>query len=175
MIPDNLVFEYFDGEALHLPPLSRYGHLIAVCLRGVVLGLGRRILDEVRNELTRRGNADRLVRQQYAEAEMNYRAARAYALSAPAHVTDQLFAGKLLTPDEEADISLSSVNSGHQVKKACDMALELLGAQTIYKRSPLERRRRDLDTLLCHLSHQRKALQNPGAMLLGQSERVRQA
>lgn len=174
-IPDKFVFKYFDGEALHLPPLSRYGHFIAISLRGVVLGLGRRILDDVRAELKRRGNADRLIRQQYAEAEMNYRAARSYAYSSATYFSDRLFAGKMLTPEEQADASLSSVNAGHQIKKACEIALELLGASTIYKRSPFERRRRDLDTLLGHLSHQRKALQNPGAQMLGLTDLVRQA
>lgn len=81
-IPDGHVFKYFDGAAPHLPPLSRYGKFISISLQGVILGLGRRILDDVRKELQKRGPTDRLTRTQYAEAEMNYRAARAYAISA---------------------------------------------------------------------------------------------
>ncbi len=174
-IADKHVFEYFDGEMPHLPPLSRYGQFISISLRGVILGLGRRILDDVREELKKRGPADRLVRQQFAEAEMNYRAARAYSYSSATYFSDKLFAGNMLTPDEVADASLSSVNAGHQIYGACKMAMELLGASTIYKRSPFERRRRDLDTLMGHLCHQRKNLWNAGAALLGQTDIVRQA
>ena len=174
-IPETHVFNYFDGASPHLPPLSRYGQFISISLRGVVLGLGRRILDDVRAELKKRGNADRLVRQQYAEAEMNYRAARAYAYEAARHFSDRLFAGDMLSEEEVADSAMSSVNAGLQIKHACDMALELLGASTIYKRSPFERRRRDLQTLLGHLSHQRKNLENSGARLLGLTDLKRLA
>lgn len=175
IIPEAHVFKYFDGAAPHLPPLSRYGQFISISLRGVVLGLGRRILDDVREELKKRGTADRLVRQQYAEAEMNYRAARAYSYAAATYFSDRLFAGEMLSEEEQADSALSSVNAGLQVKRACDLALELLGASTIYKRSPFERRRRDLETLLGHLGHQRKNLENSGARLLGLTDLKRQA
>lgn len=174
-IPDSHVFKYFDGAAPHLPPLSRYGKFIAISLQGVILGLGRRILDDVRKELQRRGPTDRLTRSAYAEAEMNYRAARAYAISAATFFSDKLFAGEMLTPEELADATLSSVNTGHQVRTACLMALELMGAQIIYQRSPFERRRRDLEAVMVHIGHQRKQLQNPGAQLLGETDLARLA
>jgi len=168
-VPDAHVFKYFSGAATHLPPLARHADFIALSLQGVVLGLGRRILDDVRAALTKRGSNDRFVRVQYAEAEMNYHAARAFSLKSAALVSDRLFAGEVLSVEEESMTTCSSVNAGHQVRKACGMALELLGASIIYTRSPFERRRRDLDTLMVHLGHQRRALESAGGQLLGES------
>lgn len=168
VVPDKYVFKYFDGEAEHLPPLARYANLIAISLQGVILGLGRRILDDVNRELRKRSPNDRFIRIQYAEAEMNYRAARDYSISVATRLSDRLFSGAMLSPEEQSDAHLSSVNAGQQIKKACAMAIELLGASTIYARSPFERRRRDLDTLLVHLSHQRRALEGGGGLLLGE-------
>lgn len=175
IIPDERVFKYFDGQAQQLPPLSRYADLIAQSLQGVVLGLGRRILDDVRTCLQRKSPNDRLTRTQFAEAEMNYRAARAYTMSTATMLSDRLLGGGMLTDEEYSSASLSSVNAGHQIHKACTLALELVGAYTIYESSKFVRRRRDLDSLLVHISHQRKALQNPGARLLGEKDTVRMA
>ncbi len=169
VIPDKYVFKYFSGAASHLPPLARHADFIAISLQGVVLGLGRRILDDVRTELKKRSPNDRFARIQYAEAEMNYHAARAFSLSTAGMVSDKLFSGQELTADEEAMTTLCSVNAGHQVRKACGMALELLGASIIYQRSPFERRRRDLDTLMVHLGHQRRALEAAGGSILGEN------
>jgi hypothetical protein len=55
------------------------------------------------------------------------------------------------------------------------MAIELLGASTIYSRSPFERRRRDMETLLVHLGHQRKSLEVAGGHLLGEGNLPRLA
>jgi len=167
-VPDRHVFKYFSGAATHLPPLARHADFIALSLQGVVLGLGRRILDDVRKELTKRSPNDRFVRVQYAEAEMNYHAARSFSLATAGKVSDKLFKGESLTIEEESMTTCSSVNAGHQVRKACMMALELLGASIIYTRSPFERRRRDLDTLMVHLGHQRRALEGAGGQLLGE-------
>ncbi|XP_037929084.1 putative acyl-CoA dehydrogenase YdbM [Teleopsis dalmanni] len=174
-IPDAKVFKYFDGQASHLPPLSRYADLIAQSLQGVVLGLGRRILDDVKTCLQRKSPNDRLIRSQYAEAEMNYRAARAYSMGTATMLSDRLLSGGMLDDSEYMNATLASVNAGHQIHKACTMALELVGAYTIYEASGFVRRRRDLDALLVHISHQRKALQNPGAKLLGETDLVRLA
>ena len=168
VVPDKYIFKYFDGAAEHLPPLARYANLIAISLQGVILGLGRRILDDVNKELRKRSPSDRFVRIQYAEAEMNYRAARDFSIAAATRLSDRLFSGAMLSPEEQSEANLSAVNAGHQIKKACGMAIELLGASTIYTRSSFERRRRDLDTLLVHLSHQRRALEGAGGLLLGE-------
>lgn len=168
VVLDKYVFKYFEGEAEHLPPLARYASLIAISLQGVILGLGRRILDDVNKELRKRSPNDRYMRINYAEAEMNYRAARDFSIAVATRLSDRLFSGAMLTPEEQSEAELSSVNAGHQIKKACTMAIELLGASTIYARSPFERRRRDLDTLLVHISHQRRALEAAGGLLLGE-------
>lgn len=175
IIPEAHVFKYFNGESTHLPPLARYADLIAQSLQGVILGLGRRILDDTREILKKRSPNDRLTRTQFAEAEMNYRAARAYTMETAKRLSERLMAGELLTAEEHADASLASVNAGHQIHKACTLALELLGAQAIYKRSPFERRRRDLEVTMVHICHQRKALQVPGGMLLGEKDLARMA
>lgn len=174
-VPDAHVFKYFNGESTDLPPLARFADLIAQSLQGVVLGLGRRILDDVRESLKRKSPNDRLNRTQFAEAEMNYRAARAYTIDTARRLSDRLFSGELLTIEEQADSSLASVNSGQQIYRACTMALELLGAWPLYNRAGFERRRRDLEALMVHISHQRKALQVPGALLLGEKDVARLA
>lgn len=174
-VPEAHVFNYFNGEATTLPPLARYADLIAQSLQGVVLGLGRRILDDVRSSLQRKAPNDRMTRTQLAEAEMNYRAARAFTLDTATRLSDRLFAGELLTLDEQVDSSLAAVNAGHQIHRACTMALELLGAWPLYNRAGFERRRRDLEALMVHICHQRKALQVPGGMLLGEKDLARLA
>lgn len=174
-VPDRHVFKYFNGESTSLPPLARYADLIAQSLQGVVLGLGRRILDDVRSSLQRKSPNDRMTRTQLAEAEMNYRAARAYTMDTARRLSDRLFAGELLSLDEQADSSLASVNAGHQIHRACTMALELLGAWPLYNRAGFERRRRDLEALMVHICHQRKALQVPGGLLLGEKDIARLA
>lgn len=174
-VSDRHIFRYFNGESTDLPPLARFADLIAQSLQGVVLGLGRRILDDVRECLKRKSPNDRMNRTQFAEAEMNYRAARAYTMDTACRLSDRLFAGELLSIDEQADSSLASVNSGQQIYKACTMALELLGAWPIYNRAGFERRRRDLETLMTHISHQRKGLQVPGALLLNEKDVARLA
>lgn len=174
-VAENHVFKYFNGEAATLPPLARYADLIAQSLQGVVLGLGRRILDDVRESLKRKSPNDRMTRTQLAEAEMNYRAARAYTLDTAHRLSERLIAGELLTLEEQVDSSLAAVNAGHQIHKACTMALELLGAWPLYNRAGFERRRRDLEALMVHICHQRKALQVPGGMLLGEKDLARLA
>lgn len=174
-VPDAHVFKYFNGESTDLPPLARFADLIAQSLQGVVLGLGRRILDDVREALKRKSPNDRLNRTQFAEAEMNYRAARAYTMDTARRLSDRLFSGELLTIEEQADSSLASVNSGQQIYRACTMALELLGTWPLYNRAGFERRRRDLEALMVHISHQRKALQVPGALLLDEKDVARLA
>lgn len=174
-IPDKLVFKYFDDPQPHLPPLAKYPNFIAISLQGVVLGLGRRILDDVRAELKKRGPTDRFARVQFAEAEMNYCAARAYSITTATWLSDRLFAGDMLEPHELAQATLCSVNAGHQIRRACEMAIELLGASIIYQRSPFEKRRRDLETLLVHVGHQRRALETAGARMLGEGDMPRLA
>lgn len=174
-IPDGHIFKFFNGESLDLPPLSRFADLIAQSLQGVVLGLGRRILDDVQAALKRKSPNDRLIRTQLAEAEMNYRAARAYTIDTATRLSDRLLTGELLTMDEQIDSSLASINTGHQIHRACTLALELLGTWPIYNRAGFERRRRDLEVLMTHISHQRKGLQVPGAQLLGEKDVARLA
>lgn len=174
-IPEKLVFKYFDDPQPLLPPLAKYPSFIAISLQGVVLGLGRRILDDVRAELKKKGPTDRFTRVQFAEAEMNYAAARAYSIGTATWLSDRLFAGDMLQPHELAQATLCSVNAGHQIRRACEMALELLGASIIYARSPFEKRRRDLETLMVHVGHQRRALETAGARILGEGDMPRLA
>lgn len=170
VVPDRHLFRFFEAGDPSVPPLSRYAGLVGQTVAGVALGAARRVLDDLRDLLrTKNRGGDRMTRIQLAEAETAYRAARCHVITVAQRLSDTLFTGAALSTDDQADAIMCTVNAGMTAKQVVESAIELAGSSAIYRDSPFERRRRDLLTLTAHISSQRKALEVPGGLLLGET------
>ncbi|MFI9503730.1 acyl-CoA dehydrogenase [Nocardia sp. NPDC052566] len=147
-------------------------NMAAVVHTGWALGVGRRLLDELkRYASTRFGTFNAAVdtaqfHADYAEAEAQLRAAAAWVTQVWQHNEDTLAAGELLSTEQETLIRLA-LNHTTRTAHAIGQTVHRWAATTAIRRGPIDRFLRDLATGTQHITSGPIVLQNCGKWLSG--------
>ncbi|MGX2994936.1 acyl-CoA dehydrogenase family protein [Streptomyces sp. JNUCC 64] len=158
-----------NGGALYrlgLVNLSAIGHT------GWALGVGRRLLDEMRRVAAQRtGSRGAAVdtsqfHAEYATAEAGLRAARAWAYEVWRGVERTLDAGELPSTEQDTLIRLS-LNHATSTASGVGRTVHRWAGSAAIRRGPLDRFLRDLGTGAQHITSSPVVLQNCGAWLSG--------
>jgi alkylation response protein AidB-like acyl-CoA dehydrogenase len=156
-------------------PLYRYHGLFFVNLPAVSIGCAQRMLDDLRALAETKISVPSMtaMKDEYrvqlalTEGTAAIGAARAYQDDVLGSIWRTLLAGDSPTMEQRASISLMSVHAiraGHEVAES---VCEVVGGEAIYRRSPFDRRRRDLATVTAHVIGQRKTLASAAQLLFG--------
>lgn len=163
-VPARKMFVYDQYEiGEQRPPLSRYNQYLALSQFGVILGITRHLLDELRATIENRiGTASRqaikldpLVQTGVPEAEALYGAARAYLHEYTRETDDIVFNGRPLTKEHVAKFPLVSVTLARLCRKAADRALELVGTDAVFVTRPWDQLYADLRVASSHVLNKR--------------------
>ncbi|WP_033288467.1 acyl-CoA dehydrogenase family protein [Amycolatopsis jejuensis] len=147
-------------------------NMTTVVHTGWALGVGRRLLDELkRYAATRFGTRGAIVdtaqfHAEYATAEARLRAARAWALDVWQDNEATLDSGRLLDTEQETLVRLvlnHTTRTAHEVGQT----VHRWAATTAIRRGPIDRFLRDLATGTQHITSGPIALQNCGKWLSG--------
>jgi alkylation response protein AidB-like acyl-CoA dehydrogenase len=147
----------------------------SVCHTGWAMGVGRRLLDELRQmTLAKKGRAGTAAESdhfqiQFAEAEAKFRAARAFALETWRDVEATFNAGQPVTVRQDTLIRLAM---GHITKTLFEIAsfVYLAGGTTALRRGPIERMIRDVHAGSQHITSAPNSWRNCGRELAGLAE-----
>ena len=156
-------------------PLYRYHGLFFANVPGVPLGLARRALDEVEILAHEKRippgmrllESESRVQAALAEAEAVLGSARSYCNDVMGELWECLCGGDAPSLELRARLALVILHTGRSAQRAVDLACEIAGSSALYRRSPLERLRRDMIAVSSHLVHQTKTYRSIGRVLLG--------
>jgi alkylation response protein AidB-like acyl-CoA dehydrogenase len=158
-------------------PLYRFTttHLYAAGFAGVALGIARGLLDafvalavKKTPQATARRLADSPALQSgLAQAEGQWRAARAGLLMTLRECWADAEAGNELTADQKVSIRLASTFAIHQAKAAADFAYCEAGASAIFESGPFERRFRDIHAVTQQVQARKNHFETVGQHLFG--------
>jgi alkylation response protein AidB-like acyl-CoA dehydrogenase len=172
IVPADQVFSFLDGPRSD-HPLHRFASMYRANTIGVALGLARGAIDEVRQSVLGRRKPgaspteSRHVHEALGRAEALTSAARAYAYATVTELWHVLRDGRLPDPDQRVRFRLMLA----QVNQICRDAVELLfrasGGSGVYRRNPIERRFRDVNTIAGHALAQDRNFETAGRALLG--------
>ena len=173
-VPEEHSFHVFDSPK-RSEPLYRYHGFFIANVPGIPFGGARAALEAARNVAeTKRSypqmqelRQDSGVQATFGEAEATLAAARAYVSDTMGAAWDSLLEGDELTLEQRAGIGLCITFAGQSAQRIVDAACSIAGSTALYRKSPLERLRRDMIAISSHLVHQRKTYAAAGGILLG--------
>jgi alkylation response protein AidB-like acyl-CoA dehydrogenase len=156
-------------------PLYRYHGLFFANVPGVPLGLARRALDEVSILAGEKRvppgmrllKSESRVQTALAEAEAILGSARSYCTDVMGELWESLCRGDTPSLELRARLALMIIHTGRSAQRVVDLACEIAGSSALYRRSPLERLRRDMIAVSSHVVHQAKTYRTIGRVLLG--------
>lgn len=179
-VPETHVFEMSTMDARHGGAVYRMGliNLVGICHTGWALGVGRRLLDELKALVGRKtGTPGASVdtgqfHAEYAQAEAKLRAAEAWAKQVWADNEATLDAGDLLSTEQE---TLTRLMLNHTTWSVHEVGLTAYkwGGTTALRRGDLQRYFRDLHAGTQHVTSSPVVLQNCGRWLAGLAPEAR--
>ncbi|GHF65557.1 alkylation response protein AidB-like acyl-CoA dehydrogenase [Amycolatopsis bartoniae] len=179
-VPETHVFEMSTMDARHGGAVYRMGliNLAGICHTGWALGVGRRLLDELKALVGRKtGTPGASVdtgqfHAEYAQAEAKLRAAEAWAKQVWADNEATLDAGDLLSTEQE---TLTRLMLNHTTWSVHEVGLTAYkwGGTTALRRGDLQRYFRDLHAGTQHVTSSPVVLQNCGRWLAGLAPEAR--
>ncbi|MDB5405502.1 MAG: hypothetical protein JWL84_414 [Rhodospirillales bacterium] len=147
----------------------------AVAFAAVALGIARRMLDvfvaSARDRVPRhhvkaqRDNA--VIQSQVGQAEAKLQASRLFLLHTLREIADSAAASGTVTVDQRMQIRLAATFATHQAKEVADIAYHAGGAIAIFSSGKLERRFRDIHTVLQQIQARAAHFETVGQYLLG--------
>lgn len=173
-VPAERSFDLADGSPRSEPLYGYHGNFFAN-VPGIPLGIARRALEEARGVAETKLSPpnpqplvhDARVQALFAEAEGLRGAARSYCWDVMGGLWDTLCTGETPSLELRARVALMIVHVARSSQKVVDLACEIAGSTALYRRSPLERLRRDMIAVGSHLVHQRKIYGSVGRALFG--------
>lgn len=181
-VSDAFVPEQHTFHALGTPrrsePLYRYHGFFFANVPGIPFGMARAALDEAREVAASKQvypplrllREDAQVQTAFGEAEATLGASRAYVADVMGSAWAKLGAGDSLSLEDRARIGLCIVHAGRSAGRIIDLACEIVGSTALYRKSRLERLRRDMIAVNSHIVHQTKTYGAAGRVLLGADE-----
>lgn len=159
-----------DGPLARLP----FAGFLAAGVASVLLGLGRRAVDELvalgekRPSQSSKGLAERaVVQSQLAEADAAVRGGRAYLRSELARCWAAAEAGEAMGDEDKRVLRLAATTSARQAAHAVDLCYEAGGGSSVYETSPLQRVFRDAHVATQHAMVAPRMLEVLGRMTFG--------
>jgi len=173
-VPEGHCFQPLQ-PGLRSEPLYRYRGFFFANLAAVSFGCARRMLDDLRALMAEKvlmpeGIAmkdDGRALLTLGESTAALESAVAYQDRTLGSIWDTVVAGDEPSAGQRATLLMMlvhGVQTGHRIGEA---VTEVVGAQSIYRSSPFERRRRDLTTVAAHVLGQRKTLNLAARLLMG--------
>jgi indole-3-acetate monooxygenase len=147
-------------------------NLAAICHTGWALGVGRRLLDELRTLTTKKTGTHNSpmdtghFHAEYAKAEAHYRAARAWALELWSANEKTLDEGEKLSPEQETLVRLMLNHTTWSIQSVGQTVYQW-STTTALRRGDLQRYYRDLNAGTQHITSGPVLLQNCGKHLAG--------
>lgn len=147
-------------------------NMAAIGHTGWALGVGRRLLDELKSvAAARSGTRNAAVdttqfHAEYATAEAKLRSARAWAMEVWQGIENTLDAGELLSTEQDTLLRLALNHATWTVRDVGQTVHRWAGTAAI-RRGPIERFLRDLGTGTQHITSSPTVLQNCGKWLSG--------
>lgn len=157
-------------------PLARmpFAGLLATGVASVLLGLGRRAVDELvalgekRPSQSSKGLAERpVVQAQLAEADAAVRAGRAFLHQVLADCWAAAEQGEAMGDEHKRLLRLASTTAARQAAHAVDLCYEAGGGSSVYETSPLQRVFRDAHVATQHAMVAPRTLEVLGRMTFG--------
>lgn len=173
-VPEAHTFDAFRSGA-RAEPLYGYHGFFFANLQAVSFGCARRMIEDLEDLMRTKVQVpamtlmkdEQRVQMVLGEASARLAAARAYQGSVLGSIWDSLEAGDPPTVEQRAELMLMIVHGVQAGREIGEAVAEVVGAQGIYRRSPFERRRRDLATAAAHVLGQRKTYALAAQMLMG--------
>lgn len=173
-VPASHVYGISAGEVHHGGAVYRLGlaNMAGICHTGWALGLGRRMLDELRELALRKSGSPgatmdtQQFHAEYAEAESRWRAARAWAREVWSDNEDTLDRGEPLSTEQETVTRLMLNNTTWSVHAVGQAVYKWAGTAAL-RRGALQRFFRDLHAGTQHVTSGPVVLQNCGKWLSG--------
>jgi alkylation response protein AidB-like acyl-CoA dehydrogenase len=142
---------------------------------GVALGIARSTLDafvELARDKIPRGakrtlRDNNVIQSQVARSEARFGAARAFLLGSLEEIWRNVAQSGRLTLDHNTTIRLASTWAIHQAREVVDTAYHAAGATAIFESNPLERRFRDIHTVIQQYQGRQAHFETVGQVLLG--------
>ncbi|CDH00277.1 acyl-CoA dehydrogenase family protein [Xenorhabdus bovienii] len=144
-------------------------------MSGIPLGMARACLDYVRNMVPNRidretkipWQEDVRVQSAIACAEMELSAVRAAVYSTLENQWQKLETGNELSIDDRVSTALARYNAFRTCRSIVQKMYDLVGGSSVYRKSPLDRWLRDVETMCQHAVAQDSILQLTGRVLVG--------
>ncbi|MBB4934527.1 alkylation response protein AidB-like acyl-CoA dehydrogenase [Lipingzhangella halophila] len=173
-VPDSHVYQVATMEAHIGGAIYRMGlaNMSGICHTGWALGVGRRMLDEMRELVRKKTGAPNAsvdtdqFHAEYADAESKLRSARAWAMEVWADNEATLDRGELLSTEQETLTRLMLNNTTWSVQ-AAGAIVHKWAATAALRRGALQRFFRDLHAGTQHVTSGPVVLQNCGKWLSG--------
>jgi indole-3-acetate monooxygenase len=176
-VPAERSFAIWDEPCLDVP-LLRIPELSLSSLRigAVAVGIAQGALGEITDLATGKvplfsdGTlaSNPLFQNQLGDADARLRAARTLLHADAARLWETAVAGAPFTPDHRARIRATATWVTGTAASVVDMAYTAGGGSSIYSRSPLQRRLRDIHALTQHFGVKLDTFTKAGAVLAGQ-------
>ena len=156
-------------------PLYRYRGFFFANLAAVSIGCARRMLDDLRGVMATKVlmpegvpmKDDGRALLALGESTAALQAAAAYQDETLGSIWATVLAGDDPSAEQRAALLMMLVHGVQTGLRVAEAVTEVVGAQSIYRASPFERRRRDLATVAAHVLGQRKTLALAARLLMG--------
>ena len=164
-------------------PLYRFSFLgaLGVGVAAVLLGLGRRAIDEIvaigakRPSGSSRSLAERsTIQAEIAQADAAVRSARAFLLDAVSGCWDVAARGDVLTAEHKRLLRLAATDAAARCAQAVDRCYHAAGGSSIFESSPLQRIFRDTHVATQHGMIAPRTYETFGRMVFGLDTDTRQ-
>jgi alkylation response protein AidB-like acyl-CoA dehydrogenase len=174
-VPASRTFDLFNPQPVDPAPLYQFVWFFITKMAAVPLGVAQAAIDDAIEVASTKvtmptfalAREDAVVQDNLGRAAALVRSARAYAYDSIGRTWDTVCAGSVPTPIEWADTRLAITNAFTASKQAVGLIYESLGTTGVYRRSPLDRRMRDIVTMGQHVVAQTKTYGAAGRRLLG--------
>ena len=152
-----------------------YFGFLATGVAAVALGNARGALDEFidlagakKGQGQKRTLAEKsAVQAGLAEAEAQWRAARALFVTTISDIWEDVQGGGAMTPEKRADLRLVSTHAVRNCVNVVRAVHDLAGGTSVYRTSPIQRRLRDAETMTQHMITNADTLALVGRVMLG--------
>lgn len=148
--------------------------MLAIGIGAVALGAARGAVDDFEafaGKKVPQGNSRTLAekpatQKDVARAEAAIRSGRAFFYEAIGEAWEGAVSGEVTT-DHRRDLRLAITNAVVSAKTAVDLIHELAGGTSVYRRSPIQRRFRDIHVATQHMMVNQSTFETVGRLLLG--------
>jgi alkylation response protein AidB-like acyl-CoA dehydrogenase len=176
-VPEEHTFDVL-GTPRRSEPLYRYHGFFFANVPGIPLGIGQAALEAARELAGEKISFpafkllrdDTQVQVDFAEAQATFEASRAYVMDVMGNAWRTLLRGDPLHLQDRTRIGLCIIHAGRSAQHVVELACRIAGSSALYRKSPLERLRRDMIAVNSHFVHQTKTYASAGRMLLGTSD-----